>query len=982
MTTCGEYELERAIGWGRHATFYSACAASRRGPSLIVIRRARTGERAYSQAFLRSAAEQQAAVGAGCRRLAPILTFEHDESGFAFYATTRYETSLAEFIEAGCKVDSPLLREIVTSVLGALAELHDKSRRGHGKLTAGNILLDPQGRIFLTDLAPTAKDATTAGDLFALGTVIYQLVRRTARIGMLNPPLDYSQEWTESLGDDAEGWLAFTNRLLDKPCNGTPDAIKSALGNLKSLAGLAAKAAASVRESSGGGTPIAVRKPPPKKKSTLPALLAIVLVLAGGGGGYVWWKKQEAEKQRQVEIALAKAAQIERDKTLPGAIKNLRDELKQLPPEISGDGTLRSILGRIGQSLGGTATKDQIISEFGGLLKNWELPGRMNAQADAWRTAPREWTRLAGELDESAKVDPENDTSVVTQLQKTIATHAAADKLEREWSEITFILKDLAAAKNRLLPDFTLWAASEIRGARDFADASSRAGGALKTLEDIRDFQRNKWVRVVQQRFEKEAADLLKTPSEDRMPGWPRNWKREAERLVGPTDEKRAEWNKVLERAGARIPKLPAKDQPGWQQKLADARAASDAALETDAAAIERRLTEFSGLRLPIEIAHEQYERFLQQWKIDAAGADTKKAADLVLARYRAETGKLLPEYQAKIDSKGLAKVMAEKLALPDKISIIFSRPDDWDLMSSDPGAAIYRFRKAVAVPFLALGTSGFAMSAIEIPLSLARLSGAGGSPPGTGPTIRGADFSPDAANKWLWKQPLDFIRGQGIADYFAAGVSPGDVGFDTCPVTWLSFAEASAMAKALGGALPTAAQWTEAAKHPGTARRLRSGAWTAQVSQVMQWNTTFQVATRAFLPDTGSFSKQTGLAGNLGYLSDIASAPNATGDNSVWLKSVFPPGGWKPSDGFYHIVGNAAEWVDANGKPAVIGGSIVSPPSLPINAPIPIRTGAGAFDVTFRLVVKLGPGGAGLGLEEFKKTAAGITLPPAADFQ
>ena len=122
MATCGEYELERAIGWGRRGTFFAA-RASGASESSIVIRRARSGERVFAQAFLRAAAEQQAAVVAGCRRLAPIFAFEFDGRGFAYYATTRYETSLAEFIEAGCKVDGALLREIAASILGALAEL-------------------------------------------------------------------------------------------------------------------------------------------------------------------------------------------------------------------------------------------------------------------------------------------------------------------------------------------------------------------------------------------------------------------------------------------------------------------------------------------------------------------------------------------------------------------------------------------------------------------------------------------------------------------------------------------------------------------------------------------------------------------------------------------------------------------------------------------------------------------------------------------
>ena len=118
MARCGNYELDRAIGWGRRSTYFAARVNGANGPALHVIRRARTVERSMGHAFMRAAAEQQAAVEAGCRRLAPIFAFDCDESGFAYYATNRYETSLADFLEGGCQVDSPQLRDIVTGVLG------------------------------------------------------------------------------------------------------------------------------------------------------------------------------------------------------------------------------------------------------------------------------------------------------------------------------------------------------------------------------------------------------------------------------------------------------------------------------------------------------------------------------------------------------------------------------------------------------------------------------------------------------------------------------------------------------------------------------------------------------------------------------------------------------------------------------------------------------------------------------------------------
>ena len=971
MANCGDYELEAAIGWGRRATFFAARTSGAKGPALIVIRRARMVERTHRHAFLRAAAEQQAAVGAGCRRLAPILAFDCDESGFAFYATARYETSLAEFLEAGCKVDGALLREIVTGVLAALSELHEKSRRAHGNLTPGNILLDPQGRIFLTDLAPSAKDATTADDLFALGTLIYQLVRRTARIGALNPPLDYSPEWTESLGGDAEGWREFTNRVLTKSRNTKPDALKVAAGELKSLGRLAAKAAVAPMPVAPGEPKVEVRRAPPKKKSALPKVIALILLLAGGGGGTVWWKSKEAEKKRQIELALEKKLREERDGTLPEAIKTLRAELRQpLPTNITADKTLQSLLGRIGRSLDGTGNKNDVKS----LLGNWELPDKMKTQAAAWRNAPREWTYLAGLLDAAAQIDAEGETSIIGQLDKAIAARSAADELDRLWGEVTLILGDLKATNNARLPDFTPWAVNEILFATRLADAPVRAQAALERLRDILTFQREKGPLVLWTRFEKEAPEVLRKPSSEAMPGWPAKWKQEVVRFTGPTDEKRAEWQKLLANAEGRILKRPAKEQPGWRNTLDAERTATADALESDVPAIDKRLLVFKGLRTPEEDDYEKYEPFLRQWKQTAAQALDKKDAQAALDAFKKGTDgiKVTARYQTDI----AWNLMREALKTPDKISLLFSQPDGWELSFSDPGMAKYIYQKRIEVPFLALGKTGFAMAAIETPLALAKLAGGGGTPPGSGPKIRTTDFSAEQADSWLWKGPLDFMRGQGINSYFAPGVNAGDVGIETCPVTWLSFEEAKTLAKKLGGELPTAAQWSGALDRTGDTRRLRSKAWTAQVNQVTQWNTTYKLPTRAFLPDVGSFSKQLGLAGNNAYLSDIAEGPNAAGDASVWLKSAIPNGGWQPKDKFYNLIGNAAEWVSDNGSPAVIGGSIVSPPSLPNNTPLPIRTGAGAFDVTFRLVVKTGEGGEGIGLAKFKEAAAAIPVP------
>lgn len=971
MATCGEYELDRAIGWGRRSTFFSARTTGGTGPAVIVIRRARSVERSLSHAFLRAAAEQQTAVGAGCRRLAPILTFDRDETGFAYYATTRYETSLAEFLEAGCRVDSTLLREIVTGTLSALTELHDKSRRAHGNLTPGNILLDPQGRVFLTDLAPSSKDATVADDLFALGTLIYQLVRHTTRIGMLNPPLDYSPEWTESLGDESEGWREFTNRVLTKSRNKGPEALKAAAADLKSLGSLAAKVTVAPPSIAPDGTQRAARRTPPKKKSRLPALIVLILLIGGGVGGYIGWKNHvAAENDRKEKDRIA--AEIDAaQKARPQAIKDLQENLSRpLPTEFDDDKPLQSLLGRIAKSLSGTGTKNDVMS----LLGNWEIPEKLTKRATEWRKEPREWKRLADELDAAAQIDPEKNASIIEQLKGAIAKHSASNELEVLWGDVELSLKDLKATNIPQIPDFTPWALNEVLNAKNLADASVRAKKALEELRTVVTFEKEMGKRVAWTRLEKEAPGVLRVPPTESMQTWVTDWRQKAGDFVGPTAEKRAAWEKVFARAETRIPKRTAAEQVKWRKLLADERAATADALERDVDGIDTRLLAFKGLTTPEEDDYEKYAPFLKQWKITASQVQDKNAGTAAMNAFKKGTEDL--KITGRYPTAGFVDAMKLAIQTPDKISLSFSKPEDWELIASDPGAAIYKYRGTIAVPFLALGKSGYAMSAIEMPLSIAKLAGAGGTPPGAGPRIRGNDFSPDATDQWLWKGPMDFIRSVGLQSYFA-GVSPGDIGSEQCPVTWISFSEAKAIAEKLGGQLPTAAQYSLAMARAGATRRLRASAWTAQVNQVLQWNKTYNVATRSFLPDTGSFSKQVGLSANIGYFNDANAAAGATDDRTLWLKSVFPQGGWKPGDQFYNLIGNAAEWVDDNGIPSVMGGSVVSPPSLPTNAALPVRTGAGAFDVTFRLVVKTGEGGAGDWLIKFQEVVGKIPAPP-----
>src|SRR3954468_2027971 len=111
MIKCGDYTLDRPIGWGRSSTYFSGYAAGHdAGEHRLAIRCSRWTDRPHVQTFLRSAAEQQTATSSGCRRIAPVLDFGIDSTGHAYRVNLTYETSLAECIQAGNSIDHDSLR--------------------------------------------------------------------------------------------------------------------------------------------------------------------------------------------------------------------------------------------------------------------------------------------------------------------------------------------------------------------------------------------------------------------------------------------------------------------------------------------------------------------------------------------------------------------------------------------------------------------------------------------------------------------------------------------------------------------------------------------------------------------------------------------------------------------------------------------------------------------------------------------------------
>lgn len=970
MSKCGPYHLERTIGWGRTATFFSARIDDATGAAELVVRRARLAELKFSQNFLRAAAEQQAAIAAGCRQLAPILHFESDDDGFAYYATTHYATSLGLLLDEGCALDSPSLREIVSGILDALTELHGKAHRPHGNLSAGNVLFDKDQNVVLTDLAPTGKDATPADDLIGLGTIIYQFVRRQVRVGKLIPPLEYSPDWTECFGDDAVGWLIFTNGLLTRSGGEKSDALKIAAKELKSLSRLAAKVEKPAITVAAGHPTVETRPRPPKKRSPLPKIAAaLVLLAAVGGAGFLYWKKKHPV-----------VAPEPPPKPPPENIERLAKELKQpINPgdNLNSDPSLLRILKRIRDSLGEHGSEDDVRAR----LSDWDAPKAMTARAEEWRKPKRDWARLADELEAAANVDLQGPRPIMEQLRDAVGANRNSDALEKRWTEIAAVLVKLTGSRTQapMLPDFEKWAVREIRS-QPLDTAAKAAAATKKTLDEIHEFVKTDGPRIHQARFEKEASSVLKEPGEEQFRSWPADWLQQAKRYLRPRASDMEKWQASAAKAEVSIGKIAADKKAVWTPKLQTFRNRIPVALESEADELDILAKDLGTVRSPNEDAHESYLAILKSWKNTATAASSLESAKSSLKEFTRLTGELPPDYRTKAHIKDAIDAMTKAIATPEVISLQFSQPG-WTLLPGTATAdrAVYSFG-GVSIPFIALGRDNMAMAAVETPLVLAKLSGSLANPPEDGPQIRASDFSPTA--NWLWPRPATFMRGNNIPDYFAGGVTAGDLGSDACPVTWLTYAEAYSMAEKLGGRLPTSEQWISALGKEGLAKRLRASAWTAQFNQITNWPTV--PGKLLCFPNRGSFSKSAGLRPSLGdYMNDPEAAAGATNDKALWLTSVFPSGArWKPNDDaarFHHLIGNAAEWVTAANEPAIIGGSVVSSPKLATREPLKGSRGAAAFDVTFRLAVPLGEGGAGDGLRKFLDAARNIEPPSVA---
>ncbi len=978
MEKCGDYTLRATIGWSEKATFYSGSADGKTDSPSLLIRCSRSTERRHVQDCLRAAAEQQNAIASGCRRIAPILDFGVADSGQAYRITLGYEASLADCIRAGNAIDGESLKVIVSGALRALAELHDKCRRAHGNLSAGNILLDSAGEVVLTDIAPRASEVSYSDDLRALGVIIYQLVRRSLVVGFLAPPLERSAEWEDALHDSADGWRELTNRLLSTKKQDGSGAIQKALKDLKSLDALGAAVAADVPSPGGGGMStsgtVLQGRPVKSRRRKAPKVIAAVCLFVIIGG--VAWK-------------FANPPPPPPPPPIPDGSLISMDDLKALLPKASGSGGEPPILTRLRNA--------SSPSELKGLLVNeWDTPQALKQISEEWRTPPRNWNTLANELATKADLDP-NETTTPEQLAEALkdigragTVLASAKGVEQQWRGATKACEQIKKLNIPGLPDFTEWAAFQVGAAPDLSTASKTAASSAVALNKFATNVSEIQSRIVPKTFadfSKSINSFQNTPSPET---WPESWQNAIGKSLRPAKETLDVWSAEFKKIEIRIGNRKLAERKSWQDKLEEVRIASTNALESDRGDITLRINALrSAIPDPLEDLDREFRSVLEKFSVSFTKALDSAAAVGLVPEFKAAIGKTLdkPEYASSKstllshylgnDLNGLYKDFDKAADTPNELTLNFeeSPAGKWEKKPGVPpsptsATLIFKGRRGSAeVTFHQLTGLKAAMAEIETPLSLARLSEVYPTPafpPGNGPLGFRDSNKPRIQDKWLWSDADTWCKAvRSKSTENPEAILTLNVDPEVCPVTWINAPNAWKTAKALGCRLPTPSEWEAAQKESVQAfARLRGDAMKKAEAKMGELVGTSSVTAIGLDPNAFE-GYQTGKDFN-----------GKTDDNQLlWLDNVRNA---KYSNGkFFHLVGNASEWVSASegGPHFVIGGSSLTPDNKTVTRLLPNRLQGEASkqycDVTFRLAVSANGGSGNAALTALQKLAA-----------
>ena len=230
------YQTGDEIERGDNSVLYAAVAQNKGREAVIRLRWAEHGSE--RDAVLAGIKRQEAACSAGVPCLAPILAYGQTPTG-VYYVTTRHTRSVHALVHAKIAVRPQGLTHLTRCVLSALKGLNARRIGAHGNLKTTNILVQGTGRlrdctVAITDFSGK-KELPFANDIYALGMLILQLVRRR-HIASPDWPVPASEDW-ETLEGEGDRWREFCSFLLDPARAKESDPVASAAREFRRMRG-------------------------------------------------------------------------------------------------------------------------------------------------------------------------------------------------------------------------------------------------------------------------------------------------------------------------------------------------------------------------------------------------------------------------------------------------------------------------------------------------------------------------------------------------------------------------------------------------------------------------------------------------------------------------------------------------------------------------------------------------------------------------